>query len=138
MSDDPAQKIGLPEIEIEITAPKYKGPGRPSKYDPAFCAEVVECGTKGMSRTQIAGWLNVRRATLANWEAEFPEFLAAMQHAQELAMNWFETAGQRGMFMKGFQPATWSLQMRNRFPEHYRDEKTLNVRSHEEALDALK
>lgn len=104
-----------------ITIRKHPG-GRPTKYDPAWCELVVELGAKGFSRAQIAADLGITRASLANYEQEHPEFLVATTSAHELSMAWFEEAGRRGMFMKGFNANAWSLQVRNRFRGEYVDE----------------
>lgn len=135
--EETLEKLGLPEVSIEITAAEYKGAGRPTKYRPEFCDVAVERGMTGASRAQIASWLNVRRTTIAKWEQDHPEFLVAMQEAADHALAWYESAGQRGMFRKGFSGQSWSLQMRNRFPAEYRDEKTVNVRTHEDQLTEL-
>ena len=110
--------------EVEIVVSKHAG-GRPSDYDPSFCAIVIECGEKGYSRAQIAAYIGICRKTLHNWEQEYPEFLHATTQAKDLALAWWEHAGQKGMFMTGFSANAFGLQMRNRFPEDYRDFKSV-------------
>lgn len=114
-------KADLPAIEILPPAT-----GRPTSYDPAFCERVQELGGLGYSRAQIAADLGVSRETTYNWEKVHPEFLDAMTRARDLALAWWEHAGQRGMFMTGFSANAWGLQVRNRFPEDYREKREVD------------
>lgn len=95
--------------------------GRPTDYDPGFCASVIEYGAKGKSRTWIAATLGCSRQTLHNWEAAHPEFLDAMDRASLLAQLWWEDSGQDGMAKPGFNAAIWSRSMAARFPDEWRE-----------------
>lgn len=53
--------------------------GRPSKYDPAYCAEVIQAGTRGFSLTAFAGMILVARDTLSEWMNVHPDFSAAIK-----------------------------------------------------------
>ena len=57
--------------------------GRPSKYDSAYCEQVIELGKLGKSVEQIACQLNVGTKTLYNWRDENEEFLHALDMAME-------------------------------------------------------
>lgn len=122
-----------PRIEI-APAPG----GRPPAYHPRHCARVQELGALGYSRAQIAADIGVARQTLGDWEDAHPDFGAAMERARDLELAWWEHAGQQGMFLTGFSTTAWGLQVRNRFPEAYRDKKELDVTvTHEDALEQL-
>ena len=99
--------------------------GRPTIYRTEFCQRVIEYGHKGKSRMQIAALLGVAKATIQNWEAAHPDFLAAMTHARDLAQAWFEDRGQIGLNLptKEFNTALWAKQVSNRFREDYTDRK---------------
>jgi hypothetical protein len=56
--------------------------GRPSKYSEAYCNEVIDCGSRGLSLTAFAGEIGVDRATIDNWRKEYPEFFLACNKAQ--------------------------------------------------------
>lgn len=56
--------------------------GRPTKYEPRFCDELIVCMGLGFSLTAFAGEISVSRATINNWMAEFPEFLEATRVGQ--------------------------------------------------------
>lgn len=106
--------------DIEILPPAV---GRPTKYDPDYCQRVQELGGRGYSRAQIAADLGVARDTLYQWERRHKDFAVAMRLARDLSLAWWEHAGMRGMFHSGFSANAWGLQMRNRFPEDYRDRR---------------
>lgn len=106
-----------------LTPPEVKRKrGRPTKYDPAFCEQVIELGEQGKSRTQIARTLGVVRQTLTDWEASHPEFSDAMSIAEEFSQAWWEDRGQEGISMgKDFNGFVFSFQMKNRFRNQYSD-----------------
>lgn len=108
--------------------PDQKHPGgRPTDYDPSYCAKVVEWGKAGKSRAWICAELGVVRNTLKNWEAAHPEFLIAMEHAKLLEQQWWEDAGQGGMVMPGFGASVWSRSMAARFPDDWREKSEQDV-----------
>ncbi len=102
-------------------------PGRPTDYSPELCATVIELGRKGKSKAQISAHLDVSRQTVDNWCAAHPEFLDAITRARELALAWWEDAGQLGMLMKGFNANAFQFQMKNRFRDDYRDVSTKEI-----------
>lgn len=112
-----------PASDPVMTPPETKKKrGRPTKYDPAFCEEVIELGEKGKSRTQIARSLGVVRQTLTDWEETHPEFSHAMSIAEEYAQAWWEDRGQEGISLgKDFNGFVYSFQMKNRFRREYSD-----------------
>ena len=117
--------------------------GRKSKYRPEMCEEVIEYGKQGLSRTQTAEKLDTSIQSMITWEKEHPEFLEATTRARQSALAWWEDKGQEGLFTttepvvdengkkigqktQSMNAAMWSLQVRNRFPDHYRDSATVN------------
>jgi hypothetical protein len=103
---------------------KNKG-GRPTDYRPEYCAKVIELGRLGKSKAQIAAALDVSRQTMLNWTNTHAEFLDAVKRAEELALGWWEDAGQAGLTSKGFNATAFIFQMKNRFREDYRDRQEL-------------
>lgn len=85
----PAKKRSKPK---KPTAPKKTG--RPSTYHPKFCNRVIELGSKGKSKTQIAAAIGVEGATLYRWANEHGQFRDALTRAKELELAWWENAGQ--------------------------------------------
>ena len=99
---------------------------RPTSYKPEFCDTAIEAGRAGKSRAWIATEIGVTRQTLHNWEADFPEFLDAMDRARDLAQRWWEDAGQEGLTADKFSAPTWSRSMAARFPDDWRERHEVN------------
>lgn len=53
--------------------------GRPTKYDPKYCEEIIEYMGRGFSKTAFAGKIQIARNTLQNWADDNPEFLSALK-----------------------------------------------------------
>ncbi len=118
--------------------PKNKG-GRPTGYDPAFCERVVELGKEGKSLANIAAEFDVVRNTLKDWARLYPEFSIAMERARELALNWWETEGQKGIWAgKEFNAQAYRLQVMNRFPADWRDQKHVEFKGALAQIDMSK
>lgn len=78
-----------------MTKPKlkkdHKPVGRPSKYSPAYCTEVVECLSEGHSVTAFAGRIGVARSSVFKWAGEYPEFSDALKVGQAKAVEYWES-----------------------------------------------
>lgn len=99
--------------------------GRPSKYDPAFCEQVIELGGKGKSIEQIGAILGVGTRTLFTWRDENEEFRHALELAKELEQAWWEDMAQAYMVEEKesakLNTGLWSRSMAARFPKKYRE-----------------
>lgn len=56
--------------------------GRPSKYEPRFCDEVVDFMGRGFSLTAFAGHISVARSTINEWMGEHAAFSEAVKIGQ--------------------------------------------------------
>lgn len=72
-----------------MAKPKNKT-GRPSKYKPEYCAEVVKHMTDGSSLTSFAAEIDVARSTINEWMGEHPEFSEACARAKAKCAAWWE------------------------------------------------
>lgn len=100
--------------------------GRPSTYDPAYCARVIDLGKEGKSQVQIACSLEVDPATLRRWAEEHEEFRLALTRAKTAEQDWWEGVGQKALFADKFQAAVWSKSMSARFRDDYTERKELS------------
>lgn len=105
--------------------PKYKPLGQPTKYRPDCCAIAVAKGQEGASKTEIAVACGASRKTLDYWREKHPEFDEAMAQAEMHAQVWWEQRG-RGFITGQYElqkgaGAVFIFQMKNRFPDDYRD-----------------
>lgn len=102
-------------------------PWRPTDYKPEYCELVREWGRNGKSRAWICSELGVVRNTLKNWEATYPDFLIAMEHAKLGEQRYYEDAGQAGMYTKEFNASIWSRSMAARFPDDWREKSEVDM-----------
>lgn len=103
--------------------------GAPTKYNPDFCATVIEYGKQGLSKAQIAARLDVHRETLNNWAETHPEFFDAIKKATNFAQDLWEqrfALGAMGANEDGQQmnPTMMIFLMKNRFPADWREKQT--------------
>lgn len=116
-----------------------RGRGRPSTYRPEYCELVVELGSKGKSRTQIAAHIGVLRETLTDWGTANRDFAVALKVAKEREQAWWEEMGQMGLSMgKSFNATAFIFQMKNRFRADYTDVHRLEHSGDEAFLAIMK
>lgn len=64
--------------------------GRPTKYEPRFCDEVVADMAEGFSLTAFAGKIGVNRDTIDEWRKVHPEFSEACTRAKAHRLRFWE------------------------------------------------
>jgi transposase-like protein len=100
--------------------------GRPSLYDPKYCAEVIVLGKIGKSVEAIGAILGVGTKTLYNWRDQHEDFLHALDMAKEFEMQWWEDIAQTHMIENKesdkINATIWSRSMAARFPKKYREQ----------------
>lgn len=69
--------------------------GRPSKYQPAYCEEVVNFCAEGYSLTAFAGEIGVDRDSITEWAKVYPEFSLAVKRAKAKRARWWEDRGRK-------------------------------------------
>ena len=97
--------------------------GRPSKYKPEYCQEILRLGAMGKSQTQMAAHFHVDRKTLDHWSANHPEFLAAYKQANVYSQAYWENVGYDGIYKQGFNGNHWKTIVANRFREDYAERR---------------
>lgn len=106
----------------KLESGSYAGTGgRPSKYDPSMCEQVIEWGEMGKSRAWMCAKLKIDRETMKRWENENEEFRGALTQAMLLSQLWWEDKGQNSLESNCFQASMWSRSMAARFPEDWRE-----------------
>jgi len=105
--------------------------GRPTKYDPAFCARVIECGREGMGKLEMSAELGISHQAFLNYQSQHPEFMEAVKEAVAQSQAWWEKNGRIATFggCDGFNATSYIFQMKNRFPQDWRDKRELNHES---------
>jgi hypothetical protein len=64
--------------------------GRPSKYDPSYCEQVVKVMGEGLSLTAFAGRIGVDRDTIQEWRSVHPAFSLACKKGQAKRTEYLE------------------------------------------------
>lgn len=99
--------------------------GRPTKYDPAMCEKVIECGKEGGTLAEMADAIDIDRSTVNEWIAKHPEFSRAIKRGLDHAQAWWEKNGRLATFggKDGFNATSFIFNMKNRFPEDWKDKR---------------
>jgi hypothetical protein len=97
--------------------------GRPSKYDPAMCETVIQCGREGMGKAEMAAELGIAYSNFDRWQHEHPEFQDAVKEAVRQSQAWWEKMGRVSTFggVDGFNATSYIFQMKNRFRADWND-----------------
>ena len=95
--------------------------GRPTKYKPAYCTEVINTMATGLSLTAFAGEIGVARSTINEWIDNVPEFSEAVRVAKAKRT----LALERGMLSAENGPAVTArmFALKNADPEEWREKQ---------------
>ena len=99
--------------------------GRPTKYRPEMCEQVIEWGRLGKSREWMCAKLDIGTSTLAVWEQQHEAFREALSRAEMHAQAHWEDLGHDNILMPVFQSSVWSRSMAARFPKKWREKTAL-------------
>jgi hypothetical protein len=58
---------------------QQEGPGRPTEYRQAFCAQATHLAMLGATDKELAEFFSVSEQTLYNWKSAHPEFVEAIK-----------------------------------------------------------
>ena len=105
--------------------PKHAG-GRPTKYRPEYCQQLIEQSAKGWSLAENAHSLNVNRSTIDLWAKDHQEFHEALTRAKIAEQTWWERKGRESLGEKTFQPLVWKVSMQARFRDDYTERKEIS------------
>ena len=102
---------------------KKTGPKGPTKYEKKLAERLAALGSKGEGVVEACLTLGISKETFYEWGRKFPEFSDAIKQFKLRSQVWWESGGRAGTFGKvaGFNASAYSLQMRNRFPDDWRD-----------------
>jgi len=91
--------------------------GRPKKYDPKYCREIVQWMARGFSIISFAGKIGVDERSIYYWVAKYPDFFQSIKIGKAKSILFWERVGMLGMMGKiqGFSASTWVFQMKNRW-----------------------
>ena len=98
-------------------------PGRPTKYDTAYCEQVVQCCAEGGTLTDFAAEIDVARSTINVWADQHTEFSEALSRAKAKMAAWWgkrarEVAQSGGT---GAQGSIIQFALKNLAPDEWSD-----------------
>lgn len=90
--------------------------GRPSKYDPSMCGEVIALMSEGLSKEATAAALGIAKDTFYRWVKENDEFSDSVKEGESLSLLFWERLGLQGAQgqVQNFNATTWIFNMKNR------------------------
>ena len=97
------------------------GGGRPSKYDPAYCEQVVEHCSDGSSLTSFAASIGVCRDTITEWASKHSEFSLAAKRAKAACAAWWEKTARKNAVDGGGNATLCIFGLKNMGAEDWRD-----------------
>jgi len=105
--------------------------GRPSTYNPAYCAQVIELGKQGLSKHQICAQLGFGVHNMYVWETEHEDFCRALEESRNNALKYWEDLALNHIIENPGGPrlntGLWSRSMAARFPREYRENSKVEV-----------
>lgn len=75
--------------------------GRPSKFQEAYCNEVINHCADGASLTSFAAEIGVARSTINQWMEDYPQFSEAVKKAKAKCAAWWERQARLGACGQG-------------------------------------
>lgn len=105
--------------------------GRPEKYKPEFCEQIIEHSKQGLSIESFGGVVGVSKRTIYTWCETHEDFLHACQEASEHSRLFWEKMGVQGAKgeLVGFKDRAWIFNMKNRFAWKDRLEHSGEIKS---------
>lgn len=114
---------------------KTKNPvGRPTVYNPDYCAIVIAMLNEGASKYEIGHALGHSQQTLAEWAEKFEDFGEALKNGKDLSRGWWEAEGRKSLRDKEFNCALWYMNMKNRFGYTDKQDHTMDIKVRQEDI----
>lgn len=90
--------------------------GRPTKYHPKYCQQLIDHMSQGLAIESFAAKLNVSIPTVYEWRKVHKEFSNAFEIGKAKSFAVWEKIGMSGMMKPGtVVSAMWAYNMRCRF-----------------------
>lgn len=87
--------MNINEIEGGNAAAHKAAVGRPSKYDPSYCSEIIQFCQDGSSISSFASSIGVSRSTITEWSGAHEEFSAAVKAAKTAVAAWYDRTARK-------------------------------------------
>lgn len=107
--------------------PKKKVMGRPSKYRPEYCEQIITLGKEGKSIAQMAAFFDVDKASVYRWVEEHEDFRTAFARARAHSQAWWEDKAQTNLASRDFNAQLWLKNVASRFRDDYTEKQVTEV-----------
>lgn len=101
--------------------------GRPTKYDPAYCEQVIEHMKDGASLTSFAAEIGVARSTINEWIDQNYEFSEAVKRAKAKCAAWWERLGRKNAEKGGGNATLVIFGLKNMAGEDWRERSSMEL-----------
>lgn len=101
--------------------------GRPTKYKPEYCEQIIELGKQGKSIAQMAAHFDVDKASIYDWAASQEDFSTALARAKAHSQTWWENKAQENMDNRNFNAQLWLKSVASRFREDYTEKQVTEL-----------
>lgn len=95
--------------------------GRPSKYDPAYCDQIIAFCQDGSSISSFAASIGVSRSTITEWCDVHPEFSASVKAAKTAVAAWYDKTARKVAEAGGGNATLCIFGLKNFDDEDFRD-----------------
>jgi len=106
---------------------KKRPVGRPSKYKPEYCEQIIELGKQGKSIAQMAAAFDVDKASVYRWADEEETFRTALARARTYSQTWWEDKAQQNLGTRDFNAQLWLKSVASRFRDDYTEKQVTEV-----------
>lgn len=98
------------------------------EYDSSMARDVVELMKNGMSKAEVAREINISKGMWRKFMETVPEFAAAVEEGTWQSLGWWERQGRANLNEgKGFNHILWMMNVKNRFPDEWREKQEKQV-----------
>lgn len=108
--------------------------GRPTKYEPQYCEQVIEHMKQGASLTSFAASISVARSTINVWMADFPEFSESVKIAKAHCAAWWEKLGRENAQSGDGNATLVIFGLKNMGREDWRDKQEIDHTSSDNSM----
>ncbi len=103
--------------------------GRPTKYNPDYCAQAVIMMADGYSTKAFAGSIGVSLSTVYKWMEEHPEFSESIKAGQAAGAHWWEKTLRQVASTGDGNASAAIFGVKNRSQEEWKDKHDHNLTS---------
>jgi hypothetical protein len=111
--------------------------GRPTKYKEEYCDHIVEFMSDGSSKVQFCADIGISYDAFLRWQNENPRFHESVKRAELMCQSWWEKKSKSAIFggVEGFNATGYIFNMKNRFPEFYKDKQEIDMNAKVSSAD---